>query len=327
MISRPCATLASMRVLLTGATGFLGAHLVRALRETGHDVRALVRASSKTEGLEVEILRASFDDAVALRRAARDVDAVVHAAGGGIARRIADMYEANTESTRALLAATPEGRRFVLVSSLAAHGPSSEEPAVESDPDAPRSHYGKSKLEAERVLFAQHDRIEGIALRPPALYGPGEHRMVELFRAARRGVVPMIHPGGTMSMLHGADCARAVVAALAAPSARGVYYVAEPRVYGRREMAELIGEAVGRRVRVVPIAPSVLHAVAAGLEVVGKLRDRPVMLTRDKVRDAGEAHQSCDPSRATSELGFSPRHDFASGAREAYEDYLRRGWL
>ncbi len=117
------------------------------------------------------------------------------------------------------------------------------------------------------------------------------------------------------------------MAALAAPRARGVYYVAEPRVYGRRELAELIGRAVGRRVRVVPIAPALLQAIAATLEAAGKLRDRPVLLSRDKVRDASAAHQSCDPSRAMTELGFSPRHDFESGAREAYEDYLRRGWL
>lgn len=316
-----------MRVLLTGATGFLGGHLVRALKEAGHEVRALVRASSRTGGLDFEIVRAGFDEPHVLRAAVEGVDAIVHAAGGGIARRIEEIYDANTASTRALLGAVAHRLRFVLVSSLAAHGPSGDRPAMELDADDPRSHYGKSKLAAERALFANAHRLEAVALRPPALYGPGEHRMVPLFRAARYGFVPMVEPRGTISLLHGADCARAVVAALEAPHARGIYYVAEPRVYVRREMAELIGCAVGRHVRVVPVAPGLLRAIGAGIEAAGLFFDRPVVFGRDKLRDAQHPHQVCDPTRAMKELGWVPRFDFESGARDAYEDYLRRGWL
>jgi nucleoside-diphosphate-sugar epimerase len=317
--------------LLTGATGFLGHHVIEALKARGHEVRALVRAQSRAvtiEGLGALVVRGSFDDPGSLREAA-EVDAIVHAAGGGIVRSTADFYRGNTDTTRALLEAAPSTlARFVLVSSLAAHGPSrGAAPDDESVADAPVSHYGRSKLLAEQAALACVGRFAVTALRPPALYGPGEHRMVGLFRAAERGIVPMVHPSGTLSMLHGADCAEAIARALEVPHESGVYFVAEPRVYGRREMAELIGRAVGRRVRVVPVHPSAMHAIGAAVELAGRIRRRPVMLSRDKAADATQRHQSCDPSRAQRVLTWSARHGFEAGARESYADYRRRGWL
>lgn len=305
------------RVLVTGATGFLGEHLVRALATDGLSVRAFARASSRTDGVEAlgaEVVRGAFDDAPSIARALEDVDAVVHAAGGGIVRSTEEMYRNNAGSTDALLdAARAAGvRRFVLVSSLAARDPV--------------SHYGKSKLAAERLALARTDGPSVVVLRPPALYGPGEHRMVPLFRAAQRGIVPTVHPKGTLSMLHGADCAGAIARAVRS-DARGVFFVAEERVYGRREMAEIVGRAVGRRVLVPAIPPPALRLAALGAELVGRLRDRPVMFGLDKVRDVARPHQSGDPRESFDALGWRPTHDFERGAVEAYEDYLARGWL
>ena len=321
----------SLRVLVTGATGFLGAHLLDSLAARGHAARVLARASSDTADLEargVEVVRASFADASALRAALEGCDATIHAAGGGIARRLEDVYVANVGNTRRLADAAERAgcRRFVFVSSLAAHGPASaDRPASEGDHDRPRSHYGQSKRLAEATL-ADRD-LEVTSLRPPALYGPGEHRLVALFRAARRGVVPMVHPEGTVSLLHGADCADACVRAAERERGAGALYLGEPRIYRRREMAELIGAAVGRRVRVLSVPVPALRRLAALSESVANLRGRAAMFGRDKVRDAGAAHQSCDASRAREALGWRTHREFESGARESYADYQRRGWL
>lgn len=316
-----------MRVLLTGATGFLGEHLVPALRASGHEVRAFLRATSRAGGLHgVEIARGAFEDRASLARALDGIEGVVHAAGGGTAGSAAELHRANTASTCALLEApAPALRRLVLVSSLAAHGPSERDrPATEDDPDAPRSAYGASKLAAERAALSR--ALETVIVRPPALYGPGEHRMVPLFRAARRGVVPMVHPRGTLSLLHGADCADGIVRALASETARGVYYLADPRVRQRRELAESVGRAVGRAVRVLAVPPLALRLAASGADLARRT-GRAFPLTRDKVADLSAEHQCCDPGRAVAELGFVPRHDLDAGLRDAYQDALRRGWL
>jgi len=306
-----------VRVLVTGATGFLGEHLVRALRDGRHDVHAFARATSRTrriEALGASVLRGSFDDAASLDLAAAGMDAVVHAAGGGMTPRAADMIRNNTDSTRALVDAARRAgcQTFLLVSSLAAR-------------DA-RSHYGKSKRAAEQAALEGAGDMRLTVLRPPTLYGPGEHRMVPLFRAARRGVVPTVHPEGTLSMLHGADCAEAVVCALES-DARGVFFVGEERVYLRREMAELVGRAVGRDVRVLALPPRALRVLAHGAELYGRVTRRPVFLTVDKTRDIEQPHQCGDPRPAFSALRWRPRRDFEQGAREALADYVDRGWL
>lgn len=151
--------------------------------------------------------------------------------------------------------------------------------------------------------------------------------MVPLFRAARRGVIPMVHAEGSTSFLHGADCAAALVRALEARPARGVYYVAEPRVYARRELGEAIGAALGRRVRVVDVPLPALELAARALELAARYGAPASPLTRDKVLDLESAHQACDPARAMRELGWSPAHTLAEGMRESLEDYRARGWL
>ena len=127
--------------------------------------------------------------------------------------------------------------------------------------------------------------------------------------------------------LHGADCAEAIARALEVAHPSGAYFVAEPAPYLRRDMARHIGAAVGRSVRVVPVPPLAMQAIGAAAELAGRLRDRPVMLSRDKAADATQRHQSCDPRRAMATLDWAPRHDFERGARDAYADYQRRGWL
>ena len=151
--------------------------------------------------------------------------------------------------------------------------------------------------------------------------------MVGLFRAAQFGLVPTVHPTGTLSMLHGADCAHAVPSGGRGRRGHGVLYVAEPEPYNRRHMAELVGQAVGRRVRVIAVPPLMLRGVGRAVGLWGRIRGRAVMLSRDKVADMIAPHQSCDPSRAAERLGWEATRRFETGARETYLECRRRGWL
>lgn len=150
--------------------------------------------------------------------------------------------------------------------------------------------------------------------------------MVALFVAASRGLMPMVEPGGSLSLVYGADCADALVRALGAdvPSGR-VYYVADGEPYLRRDFAHLIGAAMGRRVRVVPVPTAALVAAGALNEAWGRLREQSVVLSRDKVADIRVAHQTCDATRIREELGFRPSVRFEEGARLTADAYRRAG--
>lgn len=304
--------------------------MLLALQRAGHDVRVWARASSDVSGLgDVEVRRGSLLDEDALAAGMQGCDAVLHAAGGGKVLRIADVYRDNTETTAVLVAAAERAgvARFVLVSSLAAGG-GGVRPRVESDPPRPASHYGKSKLEAEQRVLAARERMQVVIVRPPAVYGPGDTRMVALFSAATRGVIPMVEPSGSLSLVYGPDCADALVRALGAsvPSGR-VYYVSDGEPYGRREFAGLIGAGVGRRVRVLPVPTAAVVVAGTMNEAWGRLREQSVVLSRDKVADIRVAHQTCDASLARVELGWQPSLRFDEGARVTAEAYRRAGWI
>src|SRR5438105_10238363 len=170
---------AAMRVLLTGGSGFLGSFVAEQLAAEGHVVRALVRPRSERKVLDklprVELAPGAIEDRASLGAAVDGVDAVVHVAGIVKARRPAEFFEVNTQGTRNLLEAAMRRPvpRFVYVSSLAAVGPSADGTPVPDDVEPrPVTHYGRSKLEAERAVLAAKDRLHVTVVRPPLIYGP-----------------------------------------------------------------------------------------------------------------------------------------------------------
>jgi nucleoside-diphosphate-sugar epimerase len=163
------------RVLVTGATGFVGSHVAQTFVEAGYELRCGLRASSDPRwiyDLPVERVPLDLTQPEGPSQAVKNVDVVVHAAGLVKARRMSDYHLVNTEGTRKLAAAAQEAgvRRFVLISSLAARGP--DNTPTRDGHDRPASAYGRSKLEAEEVLQHFGEQMEVITLRPAGVYGP-----------------------------------------------------------------------------------------------------------------------------------------------------------
>jgi nucleoside-diphosphate-sugar epimerase len=325
-----------MRVLVTGGTGFLGSHLIDLLLARGMQVSVLARPSSDLTGLRMRSVRvhiAEIGDPKATRAAVSRADAIVHAAGGGNVRGIDELYRSNTSTTRALLRAVRETRpklsRFVLVSSLAAHGPSRDGlPVDELSQPRPVSHYGASKLNAERAVLAASDEIPVTILRPPAVYGPGDALLTELMRWVLRGVVPLVGAEGKTSLVYGPDVASAITLCLERPHASGsVFYVEDGRVYRRRELVATLADAMGMRPRVVPLPAAALSVAGLAAEAVARLADRPARLNRDKVNDLGAMNQVCDGRKLRNDLGWKPSVDFPTGVRTTVEWYAAQGIL
>jgi len=328
-----------MKILLTGGSGFLGSYVAEQLAAEGHTVRALVRPRSDKRLLErlpgTEFAAGAIEDRASLGPAMDGVDAVVHVAGIVKARKPADFFEVNAQGTKNLLdAALARGglTRFVYVSSLAAVGPSLDgTPIPDNAEPRPVTHYGRSKLEAEREVLAAKDRVPVTVVRPPLIYGPRDRETLAFFTSVRNGVLPMTGDGtNTLSVVYASDCAAAVVRAATEVDQRSgrTYFVDDGEVYVWREALGEIEQAMGKRAFVrfgMPLG--VVKVAAAATQLWGKMSGTAQMLTLDKVNELTQPHWVCSGEGARRELGWTPRVQWAQGVQQAVKWYRAEGWL
>jgi nucleoside-diphosphate-sugar epimerase len=324
-----------MRVLVTGGSGFLGSWVCELL-SPAHEVRALVRRTSKTEHLKklanVELAEGSVEDARAVDDATKGVDAIVHCAGLVKARGEDELMRVNVGGTKNLIASAKDHgvKRFVHVSSVEACGPSSDGSPVSVDQERPFTAYGRSKLAGEKAALAAKDALHVTVMRPGAIYGPRDVEILDAFKSIKRGLMPTVAGGRARgSFVWGPDCAAACIRALEAdvPSG-GKYFVDDggPPV-SQKEFLEMIEDALGRRALVrMSLPKGLLKTVAIGVEAYGKASGKAVMLTREKA-DMLLQHFVCESSRTREELGWKPEVPLREGVRRAVAWYRENGWL
>ena len=328
-----------MKVLVTGASGFLGSHIAEQLSKDGHAVRALVRKTSNRKFLEtlpgIELAEGSVEQSDRVEAAVNGVDAIVHAAGLVKARSAEEFHATNVGGTANVVEAAkklvPKLRRLVYVSSLAAIGPSEDGRPLRGDEKPhPVTNYGRSKLEGEGVVRAAKDTLKVTIIRPPAIYGPRDGEIFAAFQAVQRGLLPTLgDPSNTLSMIYAEDAAAACVRAIFADVPSGsTYFVDDGEVYRFREMLEGIEGALGKRAFLrVNLPMPVLYLAALSTEVYGKLANKAVMLTRDKVNEIRQPHWVCSSEAAQKELGWMPRVKLREGTEKTARWYKDNGWL
>lgn len=322
-----------MKALLTGATGFVGGHLVAALLRRGDTITALVRSPAKAEPLErqgIRLVTGDLDSPDALRRAAQGQDVVYHVAGLVAARDEAEFLRVNRDGTRKLLdAAAGAGvGRFVLVSSLAAAGPSGPgAPLSGEEPPRPVTAYGRSKLAGEEVV--RGGPLPWTILRPPAVYGPGDRELLRVFRIARLGVAP-VFGGGTqlLSMVYGPDLGEALAAAGHSTQAAGrIYYPCHPEIVTSGDLVRTIGRAMDKSVTLLPLPGGLARGILTLTGTAAKLAGRATLLTADKANEFLEPAWTADPAALSADTGWTATHDLATGVQETLHWYRTAGWL
>lgn len=301
-----------MKLAITGGTGFVGGHLIRMAREQGHEINALTRRA-QPEAAGVTWIEGALDTPDSLARLAAGAEAVIHVAGVVNAPDRAGFHLGNVAGTEAMINAsrTAGVRRFIHVSSLAAR-------------EAGLSDYGWSKHESEALVAASG--LDWTIIRPPAIYGPGDREMLELFRAAAKGIVPL-PPGGRLSLIAASDLARLMLDLLAAAESFGRTYEPDDGVAGgwdHRDFARALGEAVGRRVLPLSMPASLLRAAS---RIEGLARPGRVKLSADRVRyfchpDWVVSEASCPPPAV-----WRPSVETRAGLRETADWYRKQGWL
>lgn len=258
-----------MILAITGGTGFVGSHLIDHALETGHTVRALTR-KPQPRRIGVTWVEGALDRPKSLATVVEGADAVIHVAGIVNALDRAGFVAGNVTGTEAILkAARLAGiRRFVHVSSLAAREPS-------------LSNYGWSKAESEARV--QASGLDWTIVRPPAIFGPRDHDLLDVFKSAKHGFVPVPPAGGRMSALYVEDLT-ALLLALAEIAAEPSIMEPDdgtPDGWDNRDFARAIGVAVGKPVKVVAMPRAVLLLASAADRLV---RRKKAKLTRDRVR-------------------------------------------
>jgi nucleoside-diphosphate-sugar epimerase len=328
-----------VRILLTGASGFLGSHIAEQLDQQGADVRALVRPTSDTrflEGLDhVTLLSGALSDKASLLAAMEGVDGIIHAAGLVKAREPVDFHRTNAQGTANLLGAAKQNasaiQRFVLVSSLAVMGPSEDgRPVPSGAAPNPVTHYGGSKLAAEQAAQAEAHSLPITIIRPPMIYGPRDREILPFFKSVQLGVLPLTgSPDSLLSAIFAVDCAAACIKALDANVPSGsTFFVEDGRLETLGALIAHIENALDRRAWLrVPVPRFLLHGAALGSELYGRVMGRAVMLTRDKLNELLAPHWVCDSSEAQAALSWKPLISFAEGTRITGAWYRRQGWL
>jgi uncharacterized protein YbjT (DUF2867 family) len=297
---------------ITGATGFVGQTLVRIALEGGWHVRALTR-SPQVSTDRLSWINGSLEYPTSLEELVRGSDAVIHVAGVVNAPDRAGFAKGNIEGTRAVVDATQSAgvSRFIHVSSLSAR-----EPGL--------SNYGWSKAEAETVVASSG--LDWTMVRPPAIYGPGDKDMLDLFKMAQRGFV-LLPPAGRLSVIEVSDLARLLLALTGKPETVSKIYEADDGRAGglsHVEFGRAIGEALGKHVTTLSM-PRALVSFGATLD--GLARGNSAKLTAD--RAAYFCHPDwviSDSARVPSEI-WAPCVETAAGLRATAKAYRAAGWL
>jgi nucleoside-diphosphate-sugar epimerase len=327
-------------ILVTGANGFIGSHLVRlllALKEKENweeDIVCLIRSTgdlSSLRGLDVKLVIGDLRDPATLVKAVKGATYIFHLAAELYAISRQRFLETNTEGTQNLLQVTAEHaksslRRFLFVSSQAAAGPAPDEVPLteESKPSPPVSWYAESKLEAEKAVMRYASDFPVTIVRPCSVYGQRDTAFFQAFQGAKLRIhaVTGFRKRYT-GMIYAPDLVEGMVAAARHPKTVGqTYFLANPENYSVRDVIKTIGKAVGKPWGLtLPVPLFAFRAIAAFFELLYLFSRKTPIPTRDKVRDLAQIYWLCSPQKAHQDFGWKAKTSLLDGMKATHNFY------
>lgn len=324
-------------VLVTGANGFVGSHLVEALLQQGYRVRCMVRRSSDLtfiRDLPVEWAYADMEDPGSLSQACQSVDAVCHCAGLTGAPDEETFLRVNARATEALgracIEANPNLQRFVFVSSQAACGPSqkADQPVDELCQPQPITWYGKSKLAAEQAIQAMTERLPWTIVRPCPVFGPRDRDFYIYFDLVKRGInLQLGREERWVNLIYVRDLANLILRVLEVPAAVGQIYFGCGQAHSYAELAETIAKALDKRPLRITAPEAILGPLASFSRIQGRVTGQPARLNDQWILGMKQRYWICSREKARRELGFETRYDLETAIRETAIWYQDSGWL
>lgn len=324
------------KVLITGASGFLGYHLIRAALQRDLDVYAGVRKTSNIEHLSdlpVSFTVLDYSDLSALEKEMRDkrYDYIIHAAGTTKAKTPQQYNLVNADYAFNLATSARNAglavKKFVFVSSLAAIGPlgNLSGPITETTDPRPVTQYGRSKLLSEKKLA--DIALPLVILRPTAIYGPRERDLYILFKTIKRGIEPYIgRMDQRLSFIYAEDVANAAISSLQA-HVSGAYNLSDGNAYDRYDLANDIKLLMNKKTFKFHLPYWSVKLLAETSEVVEQLFNKTPTLNRDKLNELTGENWVCSIEKAKRDLNFNPAYDLEEGLRATLNWYEKFKWL
>lgn len=331
------------RILITGASGFIGGYLVYQALEAGHEVTAAVRPKSDLTRLQdprIKLLNLSWGETSVLTHQLQNAgrfDWVIHNAGVTKALTRDGYQEGNVENTRRLTMALLEAKllpdKFLFVSSLASLGaaasPNSQIHAGQIP--QPLTPYGESKLAAEQYLASLPMEFPWIVVQPTAVYGPWERDILTFIKMAKMGLeITIGRQSQRLSFVHATDVARAIFMVLESqnPATRQKYIISDGNAYITEDLGAAVREALGgTNTLKIRLPLSLVKQVAAITETIGRWQNKPSPLNRDKLPELAAENWHCDATPLFEEIQFKPEFDLYRGMKNTVEWYKQAGWL
>ena len=324
-----------MKAFITGATGFIGSHLADKLIHDPkwEEVKCLVRSSEKwLKGQEYTRIDGDLDSILAIERALEDVDVIFHIAAIVKATSQNKFDHANVDATENIihLAKRSGVKKLVILSSLAASGPSNGKPRVESDPMLPVSMYGKSKKRMEQMIHKETDNSLSISIiRPPAVYGPREEQIYTLFKIMNKGIAPIVGDGEgpEISLLYVDDLIQAILLAadLKQPGVH-TYFISGDRDTNWNEISEIVQTVLGKKLTTVKLRTEWVKKIAGIIETSASFFGKYPVINREKA-DEMVLEWTCSHQKATNELLYSPQFTLEEGISRTIRWYKKNNWL
>lgn len=320
-----------MKALVTGATGFIGSHLVDELIKEGFSITCLVRKDSDLKWIEsypVNYVTGNCINNDTLKNIFNDFDYVFHVAGITKAQKTDDFYCTNVTGTENLVTAVKKYnkrlKRLIYISSLAVVGPSREGiPLSVGASPSPISDYGKSKLEAEQFVLTQKKELPITIIRPPTVYGPRDKDFVLVFKMIKKGIFPYFGKS-YYSMIYVEDLIKGIVKTIKTERTVGkTYYLTDDDIYSNDELADIIAKHLGCKYVKLRLPKHIIPVIESVTEVLRKNS----IVSPDKVKELRYTHWLCSCDEAKKDFGFKPQVCLNDGMKWTANWYKIHKWL
>jgi nucleoside-diphosphate-sugar epimerase len=323
--------------VVTGASGFVGSHIVDKLLAEGHQVRSILRGSSSKRWLEnkpVEIYDCGLFDKEALKKILKDADYLFHIAGVVKAKDEEGYFKGNVETTRVLLdvlcEVNPNIQRVIIVSSLTACGPSLDgKPVTEETPEHPITRYGKSKYAQEQLAKKYMDKLPITLIRPPAVFGERDTEIYLFFKTYKQGLMGLIgFNKKKLSLVHVDDLVNGIWLSSISENAIGqTYFIGTEKYYNWEQIGEVSHQAIGKKAFTIKIPHFLVYTVAAVAQFFAMFSSSAATFNLEKARDFVQEAWTCDVSKAVRDLGYHQTVSLEEGIKRTVDWYRAMKWL